>query len=79
MSLRKLVDNGIGVEFVKYGLLYKVAKDLDLETYFIISNDGEAYKNERLWSYEVEDTEYWEEIESFIENLVEGVEDENLE
>ena len=79
MSLRKLVDNGIEVEFVKDGLVYKVSKDLEMETYFILSNDAETYKNERLWSYEVEDTGYWEEIESFIEKLVEEVEDESLE
>lgn len=68
--LRKLVDNGIEVDFIKDDLLYKVSKDLELETYFILSNDGETYKNERLWSYEVEDTAYWEEIEEFIERLV---------
>lgn len=70
MSLRKLVDNGIEVEFLKDGLIYNVSKDLELETYCILSNDGEMYKNERLWSYEVEDTPYWEDIEEFIERLV---------
>lgn len=79
MSLRKLIDNGIEVEFVKDGLVYKVSKDLEMETYFILSNDAETYKNERLWNYEVKDTGYWEEIESFIEKLVEEVEDESLE
>lgn len=73
--LRKLVDNGIAVDFVKDGLLYKVSKDLELETYFILSNDGETYKNESLWSYEVEDTPYWEDIEEFIEDLVEDERD----
>lgn len=79
MSLRKLVDNGIEVEFLKDGLIYNVSKDLELETYCILSNDGETYRNGRLWSYEVEDTPCWEEIESFIEKLVEEVENENLE
>lgn len=70
MSLRKLVDSGIEIEFIKDGLIYNVSKDLELETYFILSNDRETYKDERLWSYEVEDTAYWEDIEEFIEKLV---------
>lgn len=74
MNLRKLVDNGIEVNFSFNGKKYKVAKDLENETYYIISYIGEFYKGKELWNYEVEDTDYWEEIESFIEKLVEEVE-----
>lgn len=70
MILKKMVDNGIEVEFVKDGLIYNVSKDLELGTYFILSNDGETYKDKRLWSYEVEDTPYWEDIEKYVEKLI---------
>lgn len=74
MMLRKLIDNGIGVDFSFNDKQYKVAKDLELETYYIISYIGEIYNDKELWNYEVEDTGYWEEIESYIERLVEEVE-----
>lgn len=80
MSLRKLVDNGIDIEFEIENKKYTISRDFEKQVYSIYSCT--RYKYIGHTEYETEDSdiylEYkeWEDIEKFIERLVEEVEDE---
>lgn len=80
MMLRKLIDNGIDIEFEIENKKYTISRYFEKEVYSIYSCT--RYKYIGHTEYETEDSdiylEYkeWEEIESYIERLVEEVEDE---
>lgn len=75
MILRKLVDNGIEVEFMTRDKKYTVAKNIE-GYYYITSLRIEDLDYPDLFYYEVVDTIYWEDVENFIERLVEEVEND---
>lgn len=68
--LRKLVENGIAVEFFKYNKKYTISKNTKTGFYYITSLKRGLDDYPELFDYEVVDTFYWEDIEKFIEELL---------
>lgn len=74
MSLRKLVDNGIDIEFEIDDKKYIISRYFEKEVYTISSCT--RYKYIGHIEYETEDSDIyteckeWEDIENFIERLV---------
>lgn len=75
MSFRKLIDNGIDVEFEIENKKYTISRDFEKEVYTISSCTIYKYIGNKEYETEEDDIykEYteWEEIELFIEGVVE--------